>query len=92
MDKLSIVNEWLTRSLWIEGIGQHKKLTGVSIKVQPTGLLMILKAISPEGPVIAFVGGSSLEDIMRKVKATIADGGVRWREDRFAFDNLVKNG
>lgn len=87
IDKLGLVNAWLTRDLWLQDIAGGKRLVGASLKIQPTGLLLVLKSISAEGPFVAFVGGNSLEKIMRKTQVGLDGGAMNWRIDQYRLDS-----
>ena len=51
-----IIDEFFKNGLWFVDWPKPIRLTGVSVKVEPTGYLVILKGITAEGPVVAFKG------------------------------------
>jgi len=90
IDKLGVVDEFFQRGLWLTQEGGGRRVTGASLKLSPTGYLLIVRAYGAEGPVVAFVGARTLAEVMRKTKSGLEEGNLKWREDQFAFDNSRK--
>ena len=65
----------------IPGVGL---LYGVTIKIEFTGVLAVLKAKGGGGYQVAFVGAKSLESLIRKVQPILAGEEGRWRQDEYA--------
>jgi hypothetical protein len=59
------------------------QFTGLAFKLRGSDCLMTLKAISGEGPHVAFVGSDSLVGCLGKAVRELDAGRVRWREDRY---------
>jgi hypothetical protein len=62
----------------------------VKIKVEPTGLLLILTGITAEGPVVGFIGAQTLKQLSDKLYSDESRNSVKWRADHYAIDNLEK--
>lgn len=86
LDKLLVLEEFYAQQIWFLDFGGNRRLMGVSIKVDPSGILAILKAISPEGPQVAFVGASTFDQVRRKLSGTESRNTIKWRADQFALD------
>lgn len=89
---LQLVEEFLTDNLWFLEMDSGIRIRGCSIKVEPSGFLVVLKGKSAEGPVVAFMGKSSLNKVVAALRTEAGRNALRWRQDKFAFDNLEKNG
>lgn len=62
----------------------HHKITGLSIKINPTDVLITVKAArTAEGPMIAFVGSSNLRKALRKAFAEYRDEKLEWKLDEW---------
>jgi len=86
LDKLGLVNEWFTYSMWISDWTPVSRLVGCSLKVETSGYLAILKGISAEGPMVAFVGEKSLVKLFEKLRSAKVRENLVWRPDIYAFD------
>lgn len=86
MEKIQHLSYTLKQRLWLSDLGGDARVTGVSVKVSPSGLLMVIKAVSAEGPKVAFVGASDFGDLLQKGNDLCNGGQLRWKEDRFALD------
>ena len=86
LDKLKVLEDWLLGGVWFEDLGTEFRLVGITIKIQPGGHLAILKAVTAEGPRVAFL---QLRDIDR-LRTLLRDAGgrdcLRWREDKYKLD------
>ena len=65
----------------IPGVGM---VYGLSIKIDASGVLVVVKAKGGGGHVVAFVGGRSLEACARKMQPVLTGEGGKWREDQYA--------
>lgn len=83
LDKLEIVDEFLRHQLWLQDLGEGRRLTGVSIKIRPEGYLVILKAISKEGHLVAFLGKGSLVKLYRCLQSGAGREALVWRPDKY---------
>ena len=88
LDKLQCANEFLLNRLWFHDFGPNLRLTGCSIKVTPTGYLYVLKAISPEGPIVAFSSEQGIDGLRRKLESGDGPSSLKWRPDKFRLDNF----
>ena len=86
LDKLQIIEDFFKQTIWFQECGEGVRLVGASLKIEPTGMLLILRGISAEGPLVAFVGGRGLEEIWRKVNTSEKCKSLKWRTDHFALD------
>lgn len=91
LDKLMVLEDFLRQGVWFLDWLGGARLTGITIKVEPAGKLVILKAITAEGPKVAFVGAGTLDAFRRKVTNREERESINWRVDQFALDNLGKN-
>lgn len=78
------------QGMWLKDITDGRRLTGMTIKVEPVTKLAVVKAISAEGPVVAFVGGHTFKDLWRTLERLGHGETLKWRPDQFALDNFVK--
>lgn len=90
--KLQRWSHFLGHSVWLEAPAGVSRLNEIRFKITPGAVLAILKGYSAEGPVVAFIGARSLVDLHAKLGTKIALEGLKWRPDRFALDDLEKNG
>ena len=69
-------------------IGKYCKPEGmvyeVSIKIQPTGLFVMVKVMGPFGKKIAFFNAKTFQQAAGLVRSALAGESVNWREDKFA--------
>jgi len=86
IDKLTVVEDFLRTQIWFLDWGSNIKFVGMTVKIEPSGLFVIVRALSPEGPIVAFTGASCLESLMRKLKSGEERSKLRWRPDQFALD------
>lgn len=86
LDKLEVLEGWLQHGVWFVEFGDGVRLTGVSIKIQPSGHLAILKGITAEGPKVAFLQLPTIDKLRRKLSAGNGLESIRWRADKFALD------
>ena len=87
-DKLLVVEEFFAQKIWFLDVGEGVRVCGASIKVEPSGYLLVLKGRSAEGPKVTFIGAGTIEGIRRKLLNSAENGGPEWRVDKFAFDRL----
>ena len=90
-DKLLVLEEFYAQKIWFLKLEDGKRIYGASIKVEPSGYLLVLKARSAEGPQVAFIGGGTLDGLRKKLLAFGGDNQPRWRQDKFALDRLGEN-
>lgn len=88
LDKLLVLEEFYGQKLWFLDLGGDQRVYAASIKVEPSGYLLILRARSAEGPQVAFVGARSLSEIRRKVLGFEGNSTLKWQADKFALDGL----
>lgn len=88
LDKLLVLEEFYAQKIWFLDFGDGRRLHGASIKIEASGYLLILKARSSEGPVVAFVGAGSLSKIRSKLLGFEGNGTLKWRADQYALDGL----
>lgn len=86
LDKLQVLEDWLTQGVWFEDFGTEIRLVGITIKVQPGGHLAVLRGITSEGPKVAFLQVAQIDRIRTMLRDGGSNGCVRWREDKFALD------
>lgn len=85
-DKLQLFDDFCRGPLWLMGAGTGSRIMGVSLKVEPTGYLLIIRAVTAEGPKVAFVGCATMEKVYRRLKDIDSLPLSKWKEDRYAFD------
>ena len=86
LDKLSAMTGFLKQGLWFLGQTQGFRIMGLNIKVEPGGLLGILKVVTAEGPKVAFIQAEDLEKLYRELQRCEDFDQVRWKPDKFALD------
>jgi len=86
VDKMQAFDDFRKGKLWFLGMEQGLRVVGVTIKVEPGGYLVVIKAITAEGPKIAFVGCGSLEQVYREIQGIDSLPLNKWREDKYALD------
>lgn len=86
LDKVQVLDEFFRQKVWFVDCGDSRRIVGVSIKVEPNGYLAIIKAISPEGPQVAFLGKKSLDKIRTALLSSDGRGALRWRIDEYQLD------
>lgn len=59
------------------------QFTGLAFKIRGMDCLLTLKAVSGEGPHVAFVGSDSLVGCLGKAVRELQSGRLTWRPDRF---------
>lgn len=91
VDKLRNLEEFFATRMWFTEFEEPIRLTGVSIKVEPTGYLVILKGITAEGPRVAFVGVKQLDLFRRIMLGQVDHKVIKWRLDRFAIDEKAQS-
>lgn len=60
------------------------ELTGFTVKIDEYECLLVLKALFPGGPQVAFVGGSDLAACLIKGVVEGNRDMLRWRSDKWA--------
>ncbi len=63
LDKLRVLDDFLQNQIWFTDVGALRRLTGVTIKVEPSGYLAVIKAVTAEGPEVAFMGFSQIDKL-----------------------------
>ncbi len=58
-------------------------LTGLAVKGGEGDCLLVIKAVFPGGPQVAFVGGDNLGSSLIKAVREASQDKLRWREDRY---------
>lgn len=84
--KLEVLEEWFRYKLWDANLGETRRLAGLNIKVTPGGCLVVVKAVSGQGPEVAFYQAPSLDAIRRLLSNGAAAETLRWRPDQFVLD------
>lgn len=59
------------------------ELSGFSVKSNYDDSLLVVRALFPAGPMVAFVGGFTASQCFIKAAREAGSDGLRWREDRF---------
>lgn len=88
LDKLVVLEEFFAQKLWFLELGDGRRVSGASIKIEASGYLLIIKARSAEGPQVAFVGAGSLTGIRSKLLLAENGSSLKWRADQYALDRL----
>lgn len=88
LDKLLVVEEFYAQKLWFLDLGSGVRVYGATLKIEPSGYLLVIKARSAEGPQVAFVGAQSLAAVRNKLLQAEGNGSLVWRTDKFALDGL----
>jgi hypothetical protein len=83
VDKLQAVDEFLKNGAWFLEFGGDKRVRGMTLKIEPTGYLLVLKVATPEGPQVAFYGCETLEKLYRFLQNGTENGSLKFREDRY---------
>lgn len=83
LDKLLVLEEFFSQVVWFLDFGPSLRVVGASIKVEPTGYLLVLRAKSAEGPQVAFVGARTLDKLRTEVLDRAGSERLKWREDRY---------
>jgi hypothetical protein len=86
LDKFTRADDLFTRGVWVQEWPGGVRLQGVSIKVKWGEYLVILKGVSAEGPMVAFMGASSLLKLVDSLGTPQGRDAVRWRPDKFRLD------
>lgn len=81
-----LLGEYFSNKVWFTDFPGAVRLVGISIKVEPGGCLGVLKAVSAEGPKVAFLGASSIDSLWRKLRDPSGRAALQWREDKYRFD------
>ena len=84
--KFDVLEEFYARKVWFLDIGDGKRMSGLTIKCEPTGYLAILKAISAEGPKVAFLGANTLDKIRTVLCSPKGLAELKWRDDQYRLD------
>lgn len=86
LGKLGVLEEFMRQRLWFIDVGQERRVVGMSIKIEPTGYLAVVKTISAEGPEVCFVGTKTLDGIRRNLLDRSERDTRKWREDKYRVD------
>lgn len=87
-DKLLVLEEFFAQKIWFLELGMGIRVHGCSIKVEPQGYLLVIRARSAEGPKVAFVGKSTLDGLRRHLLGLDGTDTLKWRDDQFALDRM----
>lgn len=60
------------------------ELTGISLKTSDWDVLATLRADFPGGRMVAFVGGSSIGEVLRKAMYEGRRDGLRWKPCKYS--------
>jgi hypothetical protein len=90
LDKGVVIDDILLRRIYFYEWNQSVRLASISIKVDPTGVLAILKGITAEGPVVAFKGSTGIYKLCMQLRDKGVRETIKWRRDDYAIDNLEK--
>jgi hypothetical protein len=68
----------------LEGVGRAGgELTGLAVKYGGGDCLVVVKAVFPSGPQVAFVGAEDLGGCLIKAAREASRDKLRWRADRY---------
>lgn len=81
-----LLGEWFAQKAWFVEWSNGYRCTGITIKVDPGGVLGVVKAISAEGPMVAFVGAPTIDSLWRKLRDGGVRSGLKWRPDQYRLD------
>lgn len=87
-EKIDIVEHFFSHAVWIMEFSDSVRLIGITIKVEPSGYLAVMKGLRGDGPIVGFIGARSLVGLYRDIQAKAANGGIKWRPDQFALDKI----
>lgn len=59
------------------------ELLGISVKLGQFECLLTLRAEFPAGPVVGFITGDGLAEVLKKAASAAARDGVKWRADKW---------
>lgn len=59
------------------------EFTGFTAKINPVECLLVIKAVFPAGPMVAFVGSSDLAAAIVKAEYEAGRDNLRWKKDRY---------
>lgn len=85
-DKLLVLEEFYATKVWFLNWPNGIRVTAISLKIQPGSILAILKAISAEGPMVAFAQVKSLDELRRKLSDPQGISSIKWRPDQYGLD------
>jgi hypothetical protein len=69
---------------------QNIVVTAVKVKYPGIDPLLIVTAKTTEGPKIAFVGGSSLDQVGKVFVGMVRTESVEWKENKFELERLAR--
>jgi len=69
--------------------GGQVRLYEFLVKCAPGGVLMILKGVSTEGYMVAFVGAATVSAAVVKVLRQVREKNLRWKKDSFKATPLA---
>jgi hypothetical protein len=85
---LITLEEWFATKVWFLEWGNGHRLVDMSLKIQPGGYLLILRAISAEGPQVAFYQSYSLDGIRKGLGEVSGRNSLKWRPDKFKLGEI----
>lgn len=85
--KLLILEEFFKHKIWFLDFGPEVRLVGCSLKIEATGLLLILRGVSAEGPVVAFSQETELDGFRKRCLALGGKPALKWRADQYRLDS-----
>jgi hypothetical protein len=68
------------------------ELTGYSVKFGYEDCLMVLKAVFPAGPMVAFVGAGDASGCYLKATREAGSDSLQWRQDKWAGGTIDEGG
>jgi len=86
MVDIESIEDYLLHGVWVQEWKDVTRVTRASLKINPGGFLLVICAISGEGPKVTFVGGESIKRVVTKLKNGAREGTLKWRADKYAFD------
>jgi hypothetical protein len=89
LGKLGVLEEFFAQQIWFLDVGVGRRVIGLTIKVEPTGYLAVIKAIGTGGPEVSFAGSQTLDGIRTKLSHSGGGLDLAWRQDKYRLD---KNG
>lgn len=70
----------------LTGLGMEKtghRLVAIDIRLKGKTILVVLKKDSPNGPMVAFLEASNLDDVLYVIASAVKAKTVPWKPDKF---------
>ncbi len=88
--KIRTLEDFYARAVWFLEFETGARVSGLTIKCEPTGYLAIIKAITAEGPKVAFLGARTLDKIRTVLSSPEGREKLKWRVDQYTLDRIGK--